>query len=144
MKKTFYLLLMALVFVFAPVQAQSTQKLVINGETVDKVVAKITFEGDSVVLYFNDGNNQKADMSVVSLSFTGSSDIQSLSTYQMRSLVDGHLNLQGLAPDTEVTILDAAGKQMIRTRQHNVNVAQLRPGVYVVKAGNQIVKFVKR
>ena len=144
MKNSFYLLMMMLTFVLMPMQAQPKQQLIINGETVDKVVAKITFEGDNVVLHFSDQTTQTADMSTVTLSFTGAADIRSLSTYQMRSIVDGMLTLEGLAPGTEVQILDAAGKQLIRTRQHNVNVAQLRPGIYVMKAGKQIVKFVKR
>ncbi|MBQ8157805.1 MAG: hypothetical protein IJ081_02150 [Prevotella sp.] len=144
MKNSFYLLMMMLTFVLMPMQAQPKQQLIINGETVDKVVAKITFEGDNVVLHFSDQTTQTADMSTVTLSFIGAADIRSLSTYQMRSIVDGMLTLEGLAPGTEVQILDAAGKQLIRTRQHNVNVAQLRPGIYVMKAGKQIVKFVKR
>lgn len=43
----------------------------------------------------------------------------------------------------KVFIYDTAGKQIARSKSTNINVSKLKEGVYVLKAGTQLVKFVK-
>jgi hypothetical protein len=54
------------------------------------------------------------------------------------------LDIDGLTAGAQVTIYDASGKDVITTNGSNINVSGLRPGMYILKAGNQIVKFVKQ
>jgi len=126
------------------VAAADGQTLVVNGETVAKTVTKITFSGDNVVLHFADTSTQEADMSTVVLSFSETSAIKELTTYSLRGLVGNSLNLSGLKAGTETAVYDAAGKLMLRSTASKLDVSNLRAGIYVLKAGNQIVKFVKR
>lgn len=120
------------------------QRLIINGETVEKTVARITFEGDLVVLHFTDSSERKEDMNTVKIAFTNATSITDLTTYNMRGVVDGKLYLEGLAQGAEVLIFDATGKQLKRTTSNVIDVTNLKTGVYVLKADKQVVKFMKR
>ena len=120
------------------------QRLIINGETVEKTVARITFEGDLVVLHFTDSSERKEDMNTVKIAFTNATSITDLTTYNMRGVVDGKLYLESLAQGAEVLIFDAAGKQLKRTTSNVIDVTNLKTGVYVLKADKQVVKFMKR
>lgn len=120
------------------------QRLIINGETVEKTVARITFEGDLVVLHFTDSSERKEDMNTVKIAFTNATSITDLTTYNMRGVVDGKLYLEGLAQGAEVLIFDATGKQLKRISSNVIDVTNLKTGVYVLKADKQVVKFMKR
>jgi hypothetical protein len=143
MKKLLLILTAVVLGVTSPVHAETTQNLVINGEVVAKVVAQMTFEGDNVLLTFSDGTSRTDDMSTVKLSFVSPTSIQKLTTYHLRGVVDDVLSFEGLENGTEISIFDASGKQMLRSKEKTVNVHALKAGIYVLKAGNQIVKFVK-
>ena len=82
------------------------QRLIINGETVEKTVARITFEGDLVVLHFTDSSERKEDMNTVKIAFTNATSITDLTTYNMRGVVDGKLYLEGLTQGAEVLIFE--------------------------------------
>ena len=126
------------------VQAQSRQTLTVNGETVEKTVVKMTFEGDQVVLHFADKSQQAADMSGVVLSFAidNSTIIGSL-----QGKVYDVLHIANLEPGTEIVVYDAHGKVVMTTVAEqataDLQARSLRGGVYLLKAGRQVVKFVK-
>jgi hypothetical protein len=144
MKKLLFSFLAMMLMVVSPIKAEANQTLIINGEVVSKVVTKITFEGDLVVLTFSDSTTAKEDMDNVVIRFTAPTSIKDLTTFQLKKAVDGSLEINGLAAGTQVYVFDAAGKQMLVTKDSTVNVSGLKSGVYVLKAGDQIVKFVKR
>ena len=57
--------------------------------------------------------------------------------------------LEGQAPNTEVQIFDMTGKpvkqMMIENNViHTVNVSDLETGIYIIKVGNEMKKFIKR
>lgn len=126
-------------------RADSKQVLTINGETVEKVVTRITFSGDNVVLTFGDQTTQTVDMEMVTLtiSLDGTTDIGTV-----KEQVGDVLDIDGLEPGTEVVIYNAQGRKMLSARASDVRAIlqthALKSGVYVLKAGNQIVKFIKR
>ena len=126
-------------------QAQNVQTLTINGEKVEKLVARITFEGDNVVLTFTDQTTQTADMTSVILSFTPQ-DLTAIGTIQRP--VEKTLSIDGLEPGTEVIVYNTEGKEMLSARASEVQTIlktkSLKKGIYLMKAGNQVVKFVKR
>ena len=135
------LLLMAV----SQAKAEGKQQLTINGQTVENVVTRITFEGDNVVLHFKGGDSQTADMDAVVLGF----DYSPTTTVSvLRGTVDKFLNLSGVDDGTVVTIYDAQGKLVTTTTAREakavLSVSTLRSGVYMLKAGRQAVKFIKK
>ena len=129
----------------SPVKAGTTQTLIINGEVVEKVVTKITFEGDLAVLTFADETVISEDMGNVIMRFTSSpTSIQNVETFQLNKAVGDNLEINGLVEGTQVQVFDATGKQVIVTNDTTINVSSLKPGMYILKAGNQIVKFAKK
>ena len=145
MKKLLFLFSAALLMLASPIKAETTQALIINGEPVEKVVTKITFNGDLAVLTFSDATEISEDMGNVILRFMPApTAIKDVTAYQMNKVVGDNLDINGLTAGTKVVIYDASGKDVITTNDSNINVSGLRPGMYILKAGNQIVKFVKQ
>ena len=145
MKKLLFLFSAALLMLASPIKAATTQALIINGEPVEKVVTKITFNGDLAVLTFSDATEISEDMGNIILQFSSApTSIKDIAASQMNKVVDGELNIEGLPAGTQVVIFDASGKQIMATMATQINVSSLKSGVYVLKAGNQIVKFVKQ
>lgn len=125
--------------------ADYEQELTINGETVDKVVTSITFDGDNAVLHFADETTEVADMDAVVLTLKGGTQD---AIYSLRQEVTDMMTLSGLAPDTEIVVFDASGKSVIKATaaqtQTILQTATLKNGVYMLRAGNKTVKFIKR
>ena len=145
MKKLLFLFSATLLMLASPIKAVTTQTLIINGEPVEKVVTKITFNGDLAVLTFSDATEISEDMGNVILRFSSApTSIKDIAVFQMNKVVGDNLLINGLADETQVVIYDASGKDIITTYGSNINVNGLRPGIYILKAGNQIVKFVKQ
>ena len=82
--------------------------------------------------------------SLVELFSESPTSIKDINAFQLNKVVDGSLNISGLAEGTLVKIFDASGKQMTSTYDTTINVSNLKAGMYIMKAGNQIVKFVKK
>lgn len=143
MKKSLLLIAVLWSLALVSVKAGTGLVLVINGEKVEKSVTKISFEGDNVVLHFADASTQTADMGGVIISFSDAAAVRNLTAYELRSVVNGRLILGGLPKGTEVTVYDAAGKLMLSSTASDLNVSHLKSGVYILKAGQQIVKFSK-
>ena len=144
MKKLKLFIMTCLLTVAFTAQAQKVQTLVINGEKVEKVVARITFEGDNVVLTFSDQTVQTADMENVVLSFTPE-DLTAIGT--IKNAVNKTFSIEGLEPGTEIIIYNTDGKQVLTARASEdlttLKMSSLKKGVYLMKAGKQVVKFIK-
>ena len=147
MKKSFFMAALFIMALCGIAQADVQQTLTINGQKVEKVVSQITFSGDNVVLHFN-GSEESYPMNDVQIDFSGASGINSVSTFTLNGIVDGQLNIAGLAAGTPVAVYDISGKKVAATRAQaeatQLDINNLNGGVYILKAGNQIVKFVKR
>ena len=122
----------------------AAQTLTINGENVQKTVVTMTFDGDNVVLTFSDQTSQKADMATVIITF----DSTDASIYSMKTPAGSLLDIDGLTPGTVITVYDAEGRKMLTSKasanQTRLTIESLKAGTYIMKAGKQIVKFVKR
>lgn len=144
MKKILLLMTVGLATAFSPATAGDIQQLTINGQTVEKTVSRITFDGDNVVLHFLDNTSQVEDMDAVVLGF----DYNTTSIYSFEGEVKGKLNLGGLPEGTVVTIYDAKGRTVATTTARQaktvLSTAKLNSGVYMIKAGDKAVKFVKK
>ena len=145
MKKLLLLFSAIMLMLVSPVKAGTTQTLIINGEVVEKVVTKITFEGDLAVLTFADETVVSEDMGNVIMRFMSSpTSIKNVEAFQLNKAVGDNLEINGLVEGTQVQVFDATGKQVIVTNDTTINVSSLKPGMYILKAGNQIVKFAKK
>lgn len=123
------------------------QTLTINGQKVEKVVSQLTFSGDNVVLHFG-SSEESYPMEEVQIDFAPSSGIDNIKTFQLNGFLDGQLNISGLAAGTPIAVYDISGKKLAQAwaegETTRVSLDGLNGGVYILKAGNQIVKFVKR
>lgn len=124
------------------------QRLTINGEAVEKAVTQITFDGDQTVLHFADETTESVDMNSVIMEFVVATGIDTKdNAFSLKGLVDGELNISGLETD-RISIYDASGRMVLSSRvsgsDARIDARQLRPGMYILQAGNQIVKFMKR
>lgn len=104
----------------------------------------MTFDGDNVILTFSDQTSQTVDMSNVVITFdAGTTDI-----YSLKMPVGSKLDIDGLSANSEISIYNAAGKMVLKTKaertSQNLSTEGLKSGVYILKAGNKIVKFVKK
>ena len=145
--KKLYLLILVLAMLTG-VSAYAAKHLTINGESVEKAVAQITFDGDNVILHFVDETTQTADMETVTIDFDVVNAIDMVnSAFRLNSMVGGTLDISGLETDA-VSIYDASGRMVLRSRvsgsDATLDVNHLHGGMYILKAGNQIVKFMKR
>lgn len=147
MKKLFTVLF-ALVTIAGSAFADNSQIVIINGQEVEKFATKITFSGDNAIVTFSDGTTDTADMSNVVIYLNVSTDISKVQTFNYNGIIGDELHLSNIAEGTTVTIYDAAGKvqQQVKATDTtlSLNTASLKNGVYVLKAGNQIVKFLKK
>ena len=119
MKKRIIAVSLALMSLCLSANADVVQTLTINGQKVEKTVSQLTFSGDNVVLHF-EGSEESYALDDVVLDFSDVTSINSINTFKLNGLVDGRLDIS------------------------QVNVENFRSGVYILKAGTQIVKFVKR
>lgn len=118
MKKTILLSTLMLLSLTALADNEAKQTVKINGETIDKTVSKITFDGDNVVLTFADQTSQTADMEQVSISFF----------YQ----TNGVEVLKTISPNT------LEGKKIFNLQGQIVN--QVSKGVYIVDGKKIIIR----
>ena len=141
-------LLLSLFLTVGSAFADNSQVVIINGQEVQKVATKITFSGDNATVSFSDGSSQTADMAQVVIYLNVTTDIRKVETFNFNGLIGDDIRLSNIAEGTTVTIYDAAGKvqQQVKATDTtlSLNTASLKNGVYVLKAGNQIVKFLKK
>ena len=141
-------LLLSLFLTVGTAFADNSQVVIINGQKVEKVATKITFNGDNAVVSFSDGSSQSADMSQVVIYLNVSTDISKVQTFNYNGIIGDDIRLSNIAEGTTVTIYDATGKVLQQVKATDttlsLNTASLKSGVYVLKAGNQIVKFLKK
>lgn len=147
MKKLFTVLF-ALVTIAGSAFADNSQIVIINGQEVEKFATKITFSGDNAIVTFSDGTTDTADMSNVVIYLNVSTDISKVQTFNYNGIIGDDIRLSNIAEGTTVTIYDATGKVLQQVKATDttlsLNTASLKSGVYVLKAGNQIVKFLKK
>lgn len=125
--------------------ADGKQRLTVNGEMVEQKVSSITFDGSNAVLHLADGSVMTADMEAVMLKLDYSTET---SVYELKKAVKDVLHLDGLEEGSVVTVYDAQGKQVMqvtaREAKAMLSAKQMKSGVYMLKAGDRVVKFVKR
>ncbi len=147
MKKRFLTLCVASLMGLCAI-ADGVQSITINGETVEKVATQLSFDGDNVILTYSDGTTQTVDMGTVQIAFSATNSIGTLSTFEYKGIINGEMVVGGLPVGSSYAVYDTAGKQLFTGRvvssETRLDVRQLRTGIYMLRIGNQVVKFVKR
>lgn len=127
--------------------ADVVQTLTVNGQKVERVVSQLTFSGDNVVLHF-EGSEESYALEDVVIEFSGTNGISNVSAFKLNSIVDGLLDVSGVPAGTVVSVFDVSGKKLTSVKASSekvhLDLCGMNSGVYILKAGNQIVKFVKR
>lgn len=144
MKHLFTILTATLLLCSVSVKADVEQTLTINGERLEKAVVRMTFDGDQVIIHFVDQTTQSADMATVKMDLSLVTD----GIYSLKGQVGDLLDMQGLASGAEVVIYDASGRMVLQTKAGEsrtmLTTKALRQGIYMMKTGKQVVKFIKR
>lgn len=121
MNKVFLVLWFLLVGLAVEAQTETKQTVTVNGETVDKTVFRITFDGDDVVLVYTDNSTQRAVMDQVNISFFYTSA--------------GIAEMVKDVPDGTASKVYNLNGQYV-----GYNVEQLPKGIYVVDERKMIVR----
>ncbi len=133
-----------------PLAAQHKQPVVtINGTKVNHALTRISFSGNNVVLHFDDGTDTETeDVDMVLIDMASTTAIDHLKTFATSKLLDDKLVLGGIAAGQRIAIYDAAGRLAMQTtasgNDMELSLAGLKPGIYIVKAGHNIIKFRKK
>ena len=144
MKKTFLSAALLLTAIAASAQAGTAQTLTVNGQTVSQTVVHMSFQGNNVLLSFADGTSLTTDMRAVSITFGSPASVGSLTAYTLQPPVGNQLAIGPLPQGAWATLYDAGGKQLLRTNQPVVDLKGLKPGIYLLKADSQVIKFTKK
>lgn len=109
-----------LLAVFLPVftWADNEQTVTINGETIDKQVKEISFDGDEANVSFTDETSQVVDLSALSIVWNTASSVNSIIA-EANKVSDAIYNLNGQYLGTDLE--------------------KLPKGIYIVK-GHKVVK----
>lgn len=147
-KKTLHIFLILLLFATSAF-ADTSQTITINGETVEQVATKLTFNGDKVIITYASGENSgEIDMESVVIKFSDATGIDAIGTYQYNGIVDGVLNVGNIADGTPIVVYSTSGSVVASVKSAGSNtqidINGQPSGIYILKAGNQVVKFMKR
>ena len=140
--------LLALAMMMSATAMAGAHKLSIDGIPVDKTVATITFEGDKAILTFGDNTSSTHDLESVKLDFNSTSSLTDLRIGTLSVTVGSSIFVSGVDEGTLMLVYDMRGVQVKSQRadgsECEVSLEGLDAGVYIFRAGNEVVKFVKR
>lgn len=133
--------------------AAMVQTVTVNGvEVAGKSVASMTFSGDDAVIVYSDNSSETAPIEQVRILFsygtTGISNANQTGVFSFNGVVNGKLNVNGIAPGTKAVLYDANGRQcqsvVAGADGLSIDMNGKAAGVYMLKAGNQVIKFIKK
>lgn len=140
----------ALSLLTVPVAAGNADPVVVvNGTPVENILSQITFEGDNVVLHFADGvADRSEDMGTVTITMPNTTGIARIKTAAAVAAVGNELVMDGIAAGERIAIYDTGGRLRMQTTSPGSRVRfsleSLATGMYIVRAGSNIIKFQKQ
>lgn len=128
--------------------ASGSPSFKVNGSEISTIVVSITFDGDNAVLNFSDGTQSSHDMSTLEILFPEISTLIESNSYILSQMVHDQLVIDNCAGNQLVCIFDMAGRLMHQMRSEegmfSIDVNHMNAGVYILKIGNESVKFIKQ
>lgn len=150
MKKNKKLFAGCLAFAFT-LCCHAEKTLMINGSQAERSdVVEITFAGDNLRMAYQNGETFSMDMETVEINFTDATSIKEsfANTFSYNTLVGNLLELSGLESGSLVQIFRADGQLLhastAKGEDMTIPVSDYPSGSYLMKANNQIVKFIKK
>ena len=145
--KRFATTLMAVLLLLLGAQAHT---ITINDESVEgRNVRRILFDKENIKLVYDD--DTESDLVNKGLIiFDELTGLKGMRVYTATAAVSGDvLTLKGLDPAKGVTVFDTNGRQVLameatRSEVAIINIGHLNDGVYVLRNGQNVIKFVKR
>lgn len=126
------------------------QTITVNGQKVEGIAVRLTFDGDNVVIHFEDGTETSAEMENTTIDISSTTDnIEGLnSAFAVKgNIVGDKLFVSGLSDGEPMSLISAGGYAVAKTTAKNgrasLSLAGLPKGVYLIKVGNKIIKFHK-
>ena len=124
--------------------ADNGQEVTINGQRIEKTIIQLTFSGDNIIMRFEDNTTQSADMADVSIILNSTTDIRELQAFIVSQPLDGKLEIRGHT----ISLYDTTGKKLVQTMAKTdittIDISSFKRGIYLMKTGKQIIKFIKR
>lgn len=121
--------------------------ITINGKDIDKKVNQITFDGDKIFFHWSDGSTSR-EASKVIMDISDSSNINDIKIFSIGGFQGSDLIIDGLNPNQNLFIYDIYGKIMMRTiaiaARADLKINKLNTGIYLLKANDAVIKFVKK
>lgn len=128
--------------------ASGSPSFKVNGSEISTIVVSITFDGDNAVLNFSDGTQSSHDMSTLEILFPEISTLIESNSYILSQMVHDQLVIDNCAGNQLVCIFDMAGRLMHQMRSEegmfSIDVKHMNAGVYILKIGNEAVRFIKQ
>lgn len=123
--------------------------LTVNGVKVEKSAARLTFDVDNVIVTFGDDSTSRYDMEEISFTFLPSAGMESIKSFGTLTVSAGErLEISGISEGCALQVFDLQGKLSARATSSGgtceIDISHLEAGAYILKAGNEIVKFIKR
>lgn len=131
--------------------AAKTAQVTINGTALEKTPVALSFDGDKVIVHFGDSDTTEAPLEDVTVTFaeTGSTVVSQLAgsdVFRFNGVAGDVLTISGLPGGTPVSVIDLSGKTVYSTvagGKLEINISELPAATYLLRAGKEIVKFVK-
>lgn len=128
--------------------ASGSPSFKVNGSEISTIVESITFDGDNAILHFSDGTQSSHDMSTLEILFPEISTLIESNSYILSQMVHDQLVIDNCAGNQLVCIFDMAGRLMHQMRSEegmfSIDVNHMNAGVYILKIGNEAVRFIKQ
>lgn len=88
-------------------------------------------------------------MESVAIAFdNATTGIDQVKAFNLAGTTDGNIHLSGVQCGERIEIFDASGKKVAQTKASSdtasLDITNMKSGVYVLRAGNTVIKFVKR
>lgn len=147
MKKTLTLTLCALIAGIAA-WAAPVQTVTVNEEEISgKAVEQILFDCEKVTVVFDDGSTID-DVNTLKL-LIGASGVSGAKFYEASVKVEGNsLTVKGLDGGNAISVFDAKGQQVataqLQSEVASIDISNLSAGIYFVRSGKQVIKFLKK
>jgi hypothetical protein len=130
--------------------AEESKTVTINGNSIDKITTKITFEGDNAVLHFTDGTTMSADMSTVNISLVPdiTNSIRNAHVFTTKDIEGNTIAINGTKKGDAIAIYNLQGnlekKMYCNSSSVNIDISRLTHGTYILCIANEIIKFNKK
>lgn len=153
MKKFLLSFVLLLVSVTVMVAEEVSAYITVNGSAVTKTMSEISFDQDDVVIAYSDGTSAKFSKSDdIEITFNQPTSVEAtqeaLETFTYGGIVGDELVVSGIADGTSIVVYAINGVNVASGKvsgdSARINVSGLTSGVYILRAGKNVVKFIKK